>query len=331
MERGYIRLWRKIDDCKELREPGKIYSKFEAWIDLLAYEAQGKDRNGLKRGEFEASTRYLARKWNWSKSKVERFLNDLQFSDDPMIKRVGQSAGQSAGHFIISKYDIYNPTRDSQRDSQRDTYKNKEENKEKRKELCPPKAADPDVLFEIYESENKKLPKVKNRSQDRLAKVRSRINQAVQSGCLESYLHDFRAAVLKSQSTPFLCGSNDRGWRANFDWFVANSRNVYRVLEGTYDGTGQRLKSPPDTIGQSFVENLDDDRIPRDACSNCDGSGRVLVITEMCGKIVGRAPWSELRQRMLAAPGGKTHVFRCSCLAGREYMYFDPEPMEETA
>ena len=30
-------------------------------------------------------------------------------------------------------------------------------------------------------------------------------------------------------------GSGDRGWRANFDWFVANDTNIRRVLEGCYD------------------------------------------------------------------------------------------------
>jgi hypothetical protein len=92
-----------------------------------------------------------------------------------------------------------------------------------------------ETLFDIYEQENKQLPQLKARSQDRLAKCRSRIDQAARSGCLEQYLKDFRAAVSKAQSTPFLCGDNERGWRADFDWFVANHTNPYRVLEGKYD------------------------------------------------------------------------------------------------
>jgi hypothetical protein len=99
----------------------------------------------------------------------------------------------------------------------------------------PPKPADPSVLFDIYESENQKLPQVKARSQDRLAKCRSRINQAVRDGCLEQYLTDFRTAVVKAQTTPFLYGESDRGWRADFDWFTANQTNPYKVLEGKYD------------------------------------------------------------------------------------------------
>jgi hypothetical protein len=95
----------------------------------------------------------------------------------------------------------------------------------------------PEILFEIFDQENKQLPQVKARSRERMAKCRSRINQAASSGCLEQYLKDFRAAVSKAQSTPFLCGDNERGWRADFDWFVANHTNPYRVLEGKYDST----------------------------------------------------------------------------------------------
>jgi hypothetical protein len=43
-------------------------------------------------------------------------------------------------------------------------------------------------------------------------------------------------AVKKAQQTPFLRGEGARGWRAGFDWFVANQVNIYAVLEGKYDG-----------------------------------------------------------------------------------------------
>ena len=46
----------------------------------------------------------------------------------------------------------------------------------------------------------------------------------------------FCAAVKKAQQTPFLRGEGARGWRASFDWFVANHLNIYAVLEGKYDG-----------------------------------------------------------------------------------------------
>jgi hypothetical protein len=41
--------------------------------------------------------------------------------------------------------------------------------------------------------------------------------------------------VTDAQATPFLRGEGDRGWKADFDWFVANDQNVIRVLESRYD------------------------------------------------------------------------------------------------
>jgi hypothetical protein len=90
----------------------------------------------------------------------------------------------------------------------------------------------PKILLELYQQHNQFLPEVKALTSERLKKCRSRIDQAVRDGCLEQYLEDFKAAVKKAQQTPFLRGEGNRGWRASFDWFVANHVNIYAVLEG---------------------------------------------------------------------------------------------------
>jgi hypothetical protein len=41
--------------------------------------------------------------------------------------------------------------------------------------------------------------------------------------------------LCRRPGNPILRGEGSRGWRANFDWFVANHVNVYAVLEGKYD------------------------------------------------------------------------------------------------
>lgn len=253
MESGYTRLYRKIWKNAILAEKNKTFSRFEAWLYLVNVQAQGTDRPGIKRGEFEVSIRYLARAWNWSKTKVERFLADLQAGETPMIMRLGHESGHFAGHFTICEYETYNPTRDTNRDTLRDKL-NKRLNKRLKEDSPAEPDPTPSALFDIFDQENQNLPKLIARSQDRLAKCRTRINQAVKSGCLEAYIADFRKAVQKAQTTPFLCGTNPRGWRANFDWFVENQTNPYKVLEGKYDGAGS---APPsgnghkDTIGQS--------------------------------------------------------------------------------
>lgn len=38
----------------------------------------------------------------------------------------------------------------------------------------------------------------------------------------------------KASKSKFLTGSNDRGWRADFDWLI-KEKNMFKVLEGSYD------------------------------------------------------------------------------------------------
>jgi hypothetical protein len=91
-------------------------------------------------------------------------------------------------------------------------------------------APSPDVLVEIYKAENKKLPQVLEFGQERRDKCKRRLAKDS-----KKFVDQFTRAVIKAQETPFLCGEGDRGWKADFDWFIANDRHVIRVLEGRYD------------------------------------------------------------------------------------------------
>ncbi|MFH1236241.1 MAG: hypothetical protein V1685_04885 [Parcubacteria group bacterium] len=84
------------------------------------------------------------------------------------------------------------------------------------------------LLFDIYQSENKNLPTCLKLTDDRREKCLARLKD-------NGFAEDFRKAVIKAQGCGFLTGSNDRGWRASFDWLIANGKNVYKVLEGKYD------------------------------------------------------------------------------------------------
>jgi len=86
MERGYLALYRKIQDhpfYKERRE----FSKLEAWIDILM-EAQHSEKPqevliGMKiltcnYGESLKSILTWACRWKWTESKVRRFFELLK-------------------------------------------------------------------------------------------------------------------------------------------------------------------------------------------------------------------------------------------------------------
>jgi hypothetical protein len=260
LNRGYTLLWRKIWSNPVLVEPGRKFSRLEAWLYIINVLASGKDdeSSGMKRGEFSVSSRYLVRAWNWPRANVQRFFREME--KEGMITRIedhekgenaantgvghqaGQSASHQAGRFIVRNYETYNPARATDRATSRATSRAqlKEVIKERKKDTHVPSGegvrVSSKILVEIYQQQNQTLPEVKALTSERLKKCRSRINQAARDGCLERYLEDFREAVKKAQQTPFLRGEGPRGWRASFDWFVANHVNIYAVLEGKYDG-----------------------------------------------------------------------------------------------
>lgn len=97
MRQGWIVLHRKGITEEEWRNPERTL----AWIDLLLLAAwqdfTNQDGIELKRGEFIASVRYLAQRWNKPKTTVERWL-DYWIITDKRLEKVGHRCGQSCGH-----------------------------------------------------------------------------------------------------------------------------------------------------------------------------------------------------------------------------------------
>ncbi len=56
---------------------------------------------------------------------------------------------------------------------------------------------------------------------------------------------NWEAALKAILNSPFLCGDNDRGWKANFDWFIQRG-TVTKILEGQYDGDAQEKHAGTD-------------------------------------------------------------------------------------
>ena len=137
MYRGYTCLYRKVWSNAILAEPGKRFSRLEAWLYITNVLAAGKDDEpaGLKRGEFVVSVRQLADCFNWSRGSMLRFIEIL--IQNSMIMRVGHSVGQKAGHFIVCNYETYNSHRYTERNTDRyaERYKIKEVFKESKNKI----------------------------------------------------------------------------------------------------------------------------------------------------------------------------------------------------
>lgn len=114
-KKGYVRCWRGFRDDPLWKQKRK-FSNFEAHWDLYV-EARGLDSPhfqfrykivDLKRGQLITSQRILAKRWNWHRNNVVRFLEKLERRRTIITKTF--SLGRS-GYTIIEllKYNELNP------------------------------------------------------------------------------------------------------------------------------------------------------------------------------------------------------------------------------
>jgi hypothetical protein len=103
-----------------------------------------------------------------------------------------------------------------------------------------------DQLVALWNAGRGPLPEVLQLTEKRRQKILARTRRD------PLFPEKFEAAIRKAQDTPFLCGAGARGWRADFDWFVANDTNIVAVIEGKYD----RGKGGSHNANQRTRDNL---------------------------------------------------------------------------
>ena len=97
-----------------------------------------------------------------------------------------------------------------------------------------------------------KLPKITKITEQRKAKINSRLplweKLAQERNCdIETLLTE---VFNKIKDSKFLLGDNDRGWRADFDWFIQSDKQTMKILEGGYENVETKQK------GLTEVEKL---------------------------------------------------------------------------
>lgn len=113
MQRGYIKLWRKMQD-DPLWTEARIFSKAEAWLDILMAvqhsEAQtviiGMQMITVNQGEAVRSQETWAYRWKWSRGKVQRFLSLLQETNKIRVKNE-----HATSRITVLNWGIYNKSR----------------------------------------------------------------------------------------------------------------------------------------------------------------------------------------------------------------------------
>ena len=68
---------------------------------------------------------------------------------------------------------------------------------------------------------------------------------------------DIQRAFELAEASSFLCGQNDRGWSATFDWLMAGD-NLEKVMEGNYTDKkcGTASEAQPKATGNIFLDLL---------------------------------------------------------------------------
>lgn len=109
MQRGWIKLWRKLQDLTLWSYSDEPFCKRAAWIDLLLMTwAKEKEfflnaqRIKLKPGQMVISIRFLAAKWRWSPEKLKNFLNLLV-----ELKMIEKKAYKYGTVVTICNWEIY--------------------------------------------------------------------------------------------------------------------------------------------------------------------------------------------------------------------------------
>ena len=253
MSEGWISLHRGWRDNPIFRGE---YSRADAWIWLIENACWKPTRTRIKsqsvelqRGELSFAQRFMAEKWGWSKSRVDRFIADLR--DEGMIETrskigatAGHNAGQGQGIITICNYAKYQDL--SERERGNDSKKNgatagqqrgKEEQGNKETSKKEPNGSvvsageTPLTADELAEEWNELagdlgLPKVAKLTDSRKRRANARLRQYPELGIWQQAFATIRA-------TPFLLGDNPRGWRADFD-FLLQDKSFTKLVEGSY-------------------------------------------------------------------------------------------------
>lgn len=142
MEQGWIKLFRSLTDNPIWRcEP---FTRGQAWVDLLMlanYDRSYFFKRGVKivveRGQVARSEVELADRWKWSRTKVRKFLNDLEKE-----QQIIQHKSNITQLLTVVNYNYYQEkeqqtgqqknSRKTAEEQQKNTLKEEEENKEEK-------------------------------------------------------------------------------------------------------------------------------------------------------------------------------------------------------
>ncbi len=273
MKRGYLALWRKIQEHDFYKEK-RVYSKFEAWLDILM-EVQHKEEPqevviGMKLftcnyGESLKSLGTWGKRWGWGRERVKRFFDLLEIMKQ--IRYTNETVTTRITLLNYSKYDPRRNTYETQTERDRAATEprlaHRQECKERKEckysvsdetlfsgdsgnDACPHQE-----IIKIFHSALPQLPKVKMWGGTSKKNLRSRWLED-KSRQNSKWWANFFEYISKSD---FLTG-RAKEFQATLAWIVG-PKNFEKIINGQYEnrivGTGSRLTDQNIRASQEFI------------------------------------------------------------------------------
>ena len=220
MEYGHVKLSRKFFASDPFWNERRVFSRSEAWVDLIQ-RAAWKDHTRLvggaiielSRGEILASIRFLAEAWNWGEQRVRTFIALLKKMDRILTQRETQAGTV----YLLVNYDTYqggnaeSDTADNtpitHRQHTHNTKRSSKAVKAGKETTLSGRTPDPvQQVFQHWQSVSGHQRSTLTK--DRRAKIKAR---------LQSYsAEDLCSAIENACADPFMQGDNDRQTRYDF-------------------------------------------------------------------------------------------------------------------
>jgi len=245
---GWIKLHRQImENPLYFSEP---FTRCHAWIDLLlianfkeGYFFKRGIKVEVKRGQIGYDLDSLAKRWRWSRGKVERFISVLE--NDAQIVRQKNNVCTLISIVNYETYQASDKAKDNPNDTAdghqivKQTEANKKNNKKyntppnpQKGEVCV--SIDFDILGRIFNEISELVSVTLPLSASRKKLVTERVEEHG-----KIVVNEMLQTV---KNCPYLLGENDKGWRASFNWLF-QSVNFVKVVEGTYRPTASKTVS----------------------------------------------------------------------------------------
>ena len=252
MENRWIKVFLSIENWVWFNTKNML----DFWIRILL-KANWKDEciDGeiIKRGTFITSISELAKDTGYKVNEVRKYLSRLEKTGEIEcstlripIRSTIRKGTSICTKITICNYDCYQV---SSEEFKQESEKELQQDMVEERSILPPEtplftkedniyrnieesSLSPNEIVELWNSIVTACAKVAKLSEPRRQKVYSRIKEM---GGKEKAREIITLCFQKINESSFCTGHNDRGWKADFDWFFTNGNNWVKVYEGKYD------------------------------------------------------------------------------------------------